>query len=151
MRPEDLAEVVRIERACFSTPWPRGAFMEEISSNPVAHCLVIRSADGDGSRIVGGYICYWILQEELVINNVAVAPELRRRGLARKMMVRAIEDACAAGCLWAFLEVRPSNEAAISLYRDLGFEILSRRRRYYADTGEDALIMRAALKGLETR
>lgn len=149
MREEDLATVMSIERASFITPWPRGAFLEEIRSNPYARCVVIRETS-DGGQALQAYICYWVLGEELLINNLAVDMARRRRGFARALMVHAFTEALGSECRVAYLEVRPSNEAAIHLYTEFGFVVVGRRKQYYPDTREDALVMRATLKALET-
>ncbi len=145
MRDADVSAVVEIENEAFNSPWPAGAFREEIR-NPVARCLVARPAGGES---VDGYICYWVIGEELLINNVAVLFARRGRGLGRLMLRRALRDGRSAGCRFAYLEVRPSNEAAIHLYESHGFATITRRKGYYSDTKEDALVMRATLKGPE--
>ena len=151
LREPDLTAVMAIEDDSFSTPWPRGAFLEELRSNVYARCLGARDSEAGTSSPVRAYICYWILGDELLVHNLAVDMAFRRQGLARQLMEHALAEARGAECRSAYLEVRPSNEAALALYAALGFTVVSRRRRYYADTNEDALVMRAALKGLETR
>ncbi|HET9481224.1 MAG TPA: ribosomal protein S18-alanine N-acetyltransferase [Candidatus Polarisedimenticolia bacterium] len=155
MTRADLAQVVAIETASFGSPWPAGAFLEEIRSNKYARSLVARRNRPEGGSApsaapVEGYICYWILADELLINNIAVRARARRLGIGRALLRHALGDAEQAGCVAAYLEVRPANVAAIRLYEAHGFTVVQRRKRYYADTGEDALVMRAALKGLET-
>jgi len=92
MHPADLADVLVIERASFSMPWSRGAFLYEIEQNKVAHCWVGRE---DG-RIVG-YICLWEVADELHVTNVAVHPDARRRGIARSLVGSVFARARAAG------------------------------------------------------
>src|SRR5437773_11042108 len=81
MRPEDLDEVLTIERASFSMPWSRGAFVYEMQQNRVARCWVAREAE----RVVG-YLCLWEVSDELHITNIAVHPTCRRRGIARALL-----------------------------------------------------------------
>jgi ribosomal-protein-alanine N-acetyltransferase len=150
MREEDLPEVMAIEQASFLTPWPRGAFLEEIRSNPYARCVVVRERAARGPAALAAYICYWILGEELLINNLAAAVARRRHGHARALVEHAFEEARASECRLAFLDVRPSNAAAIRLYSGFGFQVVGRRKQYYADSKEDALVMRATLQALET-
>ena len=150
MRERDIPQVLAIEKASFSSPWPRGAFLEEIRSNPYARCMVIREPCQNGSPRAAAYICYWILGEELLINNLAVDPGRRRLGLGTALLEHSLASGVEEGCLTAYLEVRPSNEAAIRLYESHGFSIEGRRKGYYGDTGEDALVMRAVLKARET-
>jgi ribosomal-protein-alanine N-acetyltransferase len=143
MRQRDVRQVTEIEAASFRSPWPPRAFTEELKHPEVSRCLVARGRD-DGAVL--GYICCWEVGDELMINNLAVSPEARRGGIARALLRRVLEDAKAAGCATAWLEVRPSNVAAIHLYEGHGFSVVSRRRGYYTDTREDALIMRTFLE-----
>ncbi len=141
MRAEDLDEVVAIERTAFSMPWSRGAFLYELQQNRVARCLVMR----EDARVVG-YLCLWEIGDELHITNVAVHLDYRRRGVARSLLAGVIDDARARKLKLVVLEVRPSNPEARALYESFGFRIVGRRRGYYYDTGEDALIMEIALQ-----
>ena len=88
MRPEDLDEVLGIERASFSMPWSRGAFLYEIQQNRVARCWVMR----EDARVVG-YLCLWEVSDEVHVTNVAVRPDCRRRGLARTLLRGILEEA----------------------------------------------------------
>src|SRR5262247_4868826 len=140
MRLEDLDEVLEIERASFSMPWSRGAFTYEIERNRVARCWVMR----EESRVVG-YLCLWEVADELHITNVAVHPAYRRRGIAREMLAAVLDDAVRRSLSVVGLEVRPTNAEARALYESFGFRVVGRRRGYYYDTGEDALVMEATL------
>ena len=141
MRPEDLEEVLVIERASFSMPWSKGAFLYEMQQNRVARCLVTRE---DG-RVVG-YLCLWEVADEVHITNIAVHPGARRRGIARRMLAGILAEARARRHRIVVLEVRPSNTEALGLYGSFGFRVVGRRRGYYYDTGEDALVMEMALQ-----
>ncbi len=142
----DLDQVLAIERVSFVTPWTRAAFCYEIEQNKVARCTTMRSA----GRVVG-YLCLWEIGHEIHITNLAVHPELRRRGVGRKLLALAMAEGVARGVTLAFLEVRPTNAQALKLYESLGFQIIGRRTGYYFDTGEDALVMEARLGGDEAR
>ena len=146
MLPPDLPDVLVIERASFSMPWSRGAFLYEIEQTHVARCWVGRE---DG-RIVG-YICLWDVADELHVTNVAVHPDARRRGIARALLESVFGHARAAGSRMVLLEVRPSNTEAIALYDSFGFRAVGRRRGYYYDTGEDALVMEALVSSVAPR
>lgn len=148
MREEHLPAVLDIERRSFSTPWPEEAFLSDLGGAPWAHARVLLDADrpDKGPR---GYVCFWTLQGELTIQNVATHPEDRRLGGAWRMIEEAFAEGRRAGCRWAWLEVRPSNAAAIDLYVRWGFAPVSRRRGYYEDTGEDAIVMRAKVDRAE--
>jgi [ribosomal protein S18]-alanine N-acetyltransferase len=141
MRAEDLDDVVAIERVAFTMPWSRGAFLYEIEQNRAARCWVIR----ENSRIVG-YLCLWEVADEVHITNVAVHPAWRRRGIARAVLTEILDHARQRGLRMACLEVRPTNMEARSLYEALGFQVVGRRKGYYYDTGEDALVMEAPLE-----
>jgi ribosomal-protein-alanine N-acetyltransferase len=144
MRPADLDEVLAIERASFTMPWSRGAVLYEIEQNRVARCYVTREAE----RIVG-YICVWEVADEMHITNIAVHPDVRRRGIGRSLLGSVLEDARRRGTRAVVLEVRPSNREARALYESFGFRVVGRRRGYYYDTGEDALVMEVTLAGEE--
>ena len=139
MRPEDLEEVLRIETASFSQPWNREMFQTELSPG-MSLALVARS-EGEGGELLG-YLCGWVVRDEFYINNVAVEPTYRQRGIGKKLILEALTRAVERGARTASLEVRVSNVAAQVLYRRLGFTVVGRRRRYYTEPVEDALIMR---------
>ena len=140
MRPGDLDEVLAIERASFTMPWSRGAFLYEIEQNRVARCLVVRE---DG--IIVGYMCVWEIADEVHVTNIAVHPAYRRRGIARNLLHGLVANARARELRMIVLEVRPSNHQAIALYESFNFRVTGRRRGYYYDTGEDALVMEMRL------
>ncbi len=141
MRTRDLDEVVAIERASFTLPWSRGAFVYEMEQNRVARCWVMR----DDDRIVG-YVCLWEIGDEVHVTNIAVRPESRRRGLGRTLLANVLEDARRRQLRIVGLEVRPSNHEALNLYESFGFKVVGRRKGYYYDTGEDALVMELRLE-----
>jgi len=88
-----------------------------------------------------GLGCYWSILEEAHITILAVHPDYQRQGLGQLLLYALLRDAKRRHLEWATLEVKPSNQAALSLYQKLGFAKAGRRRRYYQDTGEDALIL----------
>jgi ribosomal-protein-alanine N-acetyltransferase len=141
MRAGDLDEVLAIERASFTMPWSRGAFLYEIEQNRVARCRVVR----DGDELVG-YVCVWEIADEVHVTNIAVHPAHRRRGIARGLLQLLLTEARARDLRLVVLEVRPSNHQAIALYESFGFRVTGRRRGYYYDTGEDALVMETRLE-----
>jgi ribosomal-protein-alanine N-acetyltransferase len=140
MTIEDLPRVLAIERGAFTSPWTEANFRHEIDDNPLAWNLVVR-ADG---RVLA-FACAYVVADELMINDLAVEPSARRRGLGRALLKHLIDGGRVRGCHRATLEVRPSNAPARALYEAFGFALVGRRRGYYADTGEDALLLSRAL------
>jgi len=140
MTVDDLDEVLGIERESFQTPWSRAAFRYELTQNRVARSIVVRV----GTQLVG-YLCLWEIGHEIHITNLAVHPSFRRRGLARALLARVLQEGRRSAVELVFLEVRPTNVEALALYESFGFRVIGRRRGYYFDTGEDALVMEARL------
>ena|SRR5687768_8858018 len=141
MRSRDLDEVVAIERTSFTLPWSRGAFLYEMEQNRVARCWVLREAEH-----VIGYVCLWEIGDEVHVTNIAVHPESRRRGLGRTLLSSVLDDARQRRLRVVGLEVRPSNHEALGMYDSFGFKVVGRRKGYYYDTGEDALVMELDLE-----
>ena len=137
----DLDEVVALERESFGDPWHREAFLAEIRGAPRVRWPVVAFCP-DG---LAGYVIAWFVADEAQVANLAVAPSQRGRGLGRRLLEAVLEEARERGCRSVHLEVRPSNTVALSLYESAGFRQVGRRRHYYADTGEDALVMRLDL------
>ena len=136
MQPEDLDDVLRIEAVSFSEPWTRTMFEAELGHG-VSLALVARTAEGE----FVGYVCGALVGEVLHINNVAVDPRVRGRGVGKTLVRSVLSGASRRGARAATLEVRASNLAAQVLYRHCGFKVVGRRRRYYTAPVEDALIM----------
>lgn len=139
---KDLPRVLRIERESFPAPWSAAMFALELTRAD-SLCLV-GEADGE---IVGYVVCSQ-LDLDWHLMNIAVPPPCRGRGIAKALMTSLLAELGNEARMT--LEVRPSNQAAIALYESFGFMLAGRRTRYYADTGEDALIMwrtEATLRG----
>ena len=135
MTEGDLTQVVAIEQHSFPHPWTIEHFRDELRS-PHAYPLVAATADG----VIAGYLCPSLVLDEGEILDVAVREEYRGRGIGRLLTETALKGLRERGALRVSLEVRTSNEAAIALYRHLGFTVTGRRKRYY-ENGEDALLM----------
>ncbi len=142
LKPPDLDEVLLIERLSFPNPWSRRAFLHELQDNSVAQLWVSRPEHGGG---VVGYLCLWFIVDEVHITNLAVHPSQRRQGVARALIATVLGRCRAAGAARAILEVRPSNQEAQRLYESFGFRTVGRRKGYYFDNGEDALVMEVDL------
>lgn len=140
MAAGDLPAVLAIERASFPTPWTEQNFRHEIEANPHAWNLVV-----DGAQGISAYACCYLMAGELQINDIAVHPGSRRRGLGGWLLDEILDRAVQRGARRATLEVRPSNAAARALYASRGFAESGRRPGYYADSGEDAILMERRL------
>jgi ribosomal-protein-alanine N-acetyltransferase len=153
LRYSDLPQVIAIERRAFPTPWSLAMFVLELSK-PSGICLAAVEPDdsrgahlGQAGRRAGarrekrlvGYLICSRYDQAWHLMNIAVDPDLRRRGFASELLAEMIERAGADAPLT--LEVRTSNSGAIALYERFGFRSAGTRRRYYRDTGEDAVIM----------
>jgi ribosomal-protein-alanine N-acetyltransferase len=130
--PADLDAVAAIEQRVFPDPWSRESFRRLLGGL----ALVAEGDDG-----VDGYLFALWVDDESEILNVAVRPEVRRRGIARRLMARALERLADAGVRHVFLEVRESNAAARAFYDRQGFRPVGRRRGYYRQPREDALVL----------
>lgn len=131
-----IDEIMEIEKLSFTIPWSREALIEEITRNKFAVYLSARVS----GKIVG-YIGMWCVCDEGHITNIAIHPEFRRNGIGSALMQKLIEIAMKRNITSMTLEVRKSNHIAQNLYKKFGFEACGIRKSYYADNGEDALIM----------
>jgi ribosomal-protein-alanine N-acetyltransferase len=134
---DDLDAVLAIEGAVFSSPWSRRAFEREVDGTVPAS--ITWAALDDGALV--GYLVSWLVEDELHIGNVAVAPRAQATGVGTALLRRALADAAERRVRFATLEVRVSNVRAIRLYERFGFRPVAMRKRYYADNDEDALVM----------
>lgn len=139
MREDHVAQVVALEKRCFSDPWSEKSIEFELY-NPLSAWLV---AETDG--VVTGYIGAQSVPPEADVMNLAVSPDCRRQGIGAKLLCAMFELLHGKGIETLFLEVRPSNSAAIALYEANGFVQVGRRPKYYVNPTEDALILRKEL------
>jgi [ribosomal protein S18]-alanine N-acetyltransferase len=173
---QQLNAAVELDQLCFGGLWTRSGYERELDS-PNSQLLVLESASGERESGFGGQSsevldqnsvrtdaiavpapqrpllglgCYWSILEEAHITILAVHPDYQRQGMGKLILYALLRDARRRQLEWATLEVKPSNQAALSLYQKFGFTIAGRRRNYYKDTGEDALILwRSGLQTLE--
>ncbi len=142
MTLEDVPAVIDLDHKSFSLPWPERSFRFEVTENPASHCWV---AELDGKVV--GMIVVWLIVDEAHVATIATHPDFRRRGVAQRLLAHALLQLIEEGARSSFLEVRESNEAAQAMYRKFGYEETGRRRRYYSDNDEDAILM--SLNSLE--
>lgn len=142
MEDGDLSCVLEIENLSFPNPWHEMTFKGEIRNRRISFPFVV--VHKSENRIIG-YIIFWQVNEQVQINNIAVHPDFRRMGVAESVLLQILDHVRKEGVLFVTLEVRPSNLAARSLYRKLGFEVLGIRENYYNNPQEHALIMGKSL------
>jgi ribosomal-protein-alanine N-acetyltransferase len=135
--PAGLDSVLAIEHASFTSPWTREMYLSEMANTGRSFLYVARNSE---LRIVG-FCAFWRIADELHINNLAVAPEWRRGGVATALLSHVLGEGARLGTRRATLEVRQSNEAARRLYERFGFVVAGLRRSYYSNPTEDALVL----------
>ena len=146
MAEADVTDVVTLERASYQFPWSEGIFRDCLRVGYI--CRVVTSAN----RLIG-YGVMSVGAGEAHILNLCVDAAFRCQGIGRRMLDYLLDRGAAAGMNEAFLEVRPSNTAAIRLYLSLGFDQVGMRRGYYQAVGgrEDAAVLKLALRGRRSR
>jgi ribosomal-protein-alanine N-acetyltransferase len=138
----DIPRVVAVEQASYAMTWPAKAYRHELQQNDLAHYFVLRlTPQLTTQSALIGLGGFWLMADEIHISTIAIHPDWRGLGLGEWMLTRLLEEGQALGAAVATLEVRPSNRAARSLYEKYGFQEVGRRRNYYTDNGEDALIL----------
>jgi len=135
MKRKDLDQVLEIENLSFPVPWPRESFLAELR-NPLAQYIV-----AEEGFLIQGYAGVWLIFDEGHITNVAVHPRTRGKRIGEMLLTTLVGSMCLNQVKSLTLEVRPSNKSALALYRRMGFEQAGRRKGYYSDNDEDALIM----------
>ena len=167
MQLDDIPEVSRVERRCFSNPWPESAYRRELRNPEGNHYIVLRRrqkisaetqsvAEQRGRLLllpllrkperrnadpIIGFAGMWILFDESHVTTIGVAPEFRGQGLGELLLVNLFDAAMRRNGQWLTLEVRVTNRTAQALYEKYGFTRQGIRRHYYSDNGEDADIM----------
>jgi len=140
MTVEDVPDVYALDVLSFNLPWTQRSFLYEVKENSKARNWVVEGFDSSGQHLVA-MLVLWLILDEVHIATLAVHPEFRRQGIAHRLLQTALNASYNEGALRSFLEVRAGNIAALAMYRELGFEVVGRRSRYYHDNNEDALLM----------
>jgi ribosomal-protein-alanine N-acetyltransferase len=140
MREPDVPTVQAIEREIFSTPWPRNAYSRELASRNSAHYIVLKRLHAGEEEIVG-YAGMWRMYDEAHVTTIGVRHDLQHRGYGRILFAALVQAAYDMGAKWVTLEVRTSNDNAMKMYESFGFKVIGRRKGYYTDNGEDAIVM----------
>jgi ribosomal-protein-alanine N-acetyltransferase len=135
MDMDDVPEIMAVDRLCFRAPWSENAYQSELK-NSVAFYLVAR-CDG----VLVGFGGAWLVMDEAHVTTLGVHPDYRGRGIGERLFAEMLAEAIRRGVQRASLEVRESNDSARRLYEKYGFTPVARRRGYYSDNGEDAVVM----------
>lgn len=134
---EDLDGVLAVEEESFTNPWTKEMYAWELQNRSVCHIFVVRTPE----HRVAGFCAFWLVVDEIHINNLAIRPALRGQGIGTQLIRRVFDEAKRLGARRATLEVRRSNEAARRLYERVGFRVTGTRPNYYTNPVEDALIL----------
>ncbi len=137
---KDLIDILGIEKVSFPTPWPISMYLPYFGEDNVVFLV----AEKDGK--IAGYACSYLVLDEVHLLKIAVEPKYRRRGVGALLMSRLGVESAARGGAIVWLEVRHGNESGVKFYRRLGFAVVAVRKKYYADTGEDAIVMAKRLE-----
>ncbi len=140
MQNGDIDQVALIDAESFPNPWPKQSYHYEINENLNSRAWVLEVQKGEKKEIAAMAVL-WLVLDEVHIGTIAVHPAYRGVGLGKQFLSEILEKAFEEGVIKAFLEVRRSNEAAIQLYRGLGFKVDGVRKEYYRDNREDAIMM----------
>jgi ribosomal-protein-alanine N-acetyltransferase len=152
MELDDIDQIMKIEQAAFSAPWPASAYRYELTKNDLSTYLVLRQRHLPAPTrrrflhqkpppSILAYGGFWIMVDEAHISTIATLPQRRGHGLGEMMLVALIDAAILRQAILVTLEVRVSNEVAQNLYQKYHFAVVGRRKGYYHDNNEDALIM----------
>ena len=144
MTLSELEDVFSIEKLSYSSPWPISQFEKELQ-NPISCKFTARLIQG-GKEIVAAYIIFWVVADEAHILNISTHPDFRRMGIAKNLLVFALDYMEDRSVREVFLEVRRSNIIAQKLYRGFGFKEIDVRKGYYGDNNEDAIVMALDMK-----
>lgn len=136
----DVDAVLGLAKSLKDAPhWPRAAYLQALDPFAEPRRIALVAANADGA--MGGFVVASVLSPQAELETIAVAAASQRRGLARRLLLALAQELRLAGVAELFLEVRVTNQPALSLYRSLGFAETGRRPRYYADPVEDAVLM----------
>lgn len=137
----DLDEIVAIEAVSFSHPWTRQMYLRELQNPDVSFLYVLRVPGEGQPHRIAGFCSFWLVLDEIHINNLAVRADHQGQGVGTTLLQRVLDAGASRGAERATLEVRRSNAAARRLYERLAFEVAGTRPNYYVSPSEDALIL----------
>ena len=134
---QDLDGVLAVESESFTNPWTRDMYAWELQNRTMCHILLVRTS----ACRVAGFCAFWLVFDEIHINNIALRPDFRARGIGTALLRQVLAEGQHLGARRATLEVRASNQLARRLYERMGFYVAGVRRNYYSGPVEDALIL----------
>lgn len=149
LRVSDLPQVMGIELLSFPTPAKEATYRYELTENLLAHYQALTLGNDGRIAPLLGYAGYWLMADEVHVSIIAVDPEWRGCGLGELLLLNQLYLAVGHDAMLVTLEVRESNTVAQALYRKYDFDVVGWRRRYYRDTGEDAVLMTTYLAGTQ--
>lgn len=158
MRVEDISQVVEIDQRSFPMPWSARSYLFEINDNNAGHMVVVEAVGEEQpsnglknvlrrltkptfTPVITGYAGFWLIEGEAHVSTIAVHPDYRGRGLGEVLLAGILSRSMALKAEYSVLEVRVSNESALTLYRKYEYEIVGQRKNYYRDNNEDAYLM----------
>ena len=136
-----IPEIVALDRICLGGLWTASAYLREVESSQSTLLALYLKIDRQGSGQVIGMACLWAIVDEAHITLLAIAPDYRRQGLGKLLLLTLLKDAIARKLEWATLEVNINNKKAIDLYQKIGFKVAGTRKRYYQPAGDDAAVL----------
>ena len=137
---KDIDSIAALEPLCFDDPWTPQMIRSDVMDLPFSTYVL-----GEVDEKLVGYVGIMVVRDECQVNNVAVHPDYRKKGIGGTLLKTALSFAKKNGAEEAFLEVREGNDDAISLYESMGFKRLGVRKGYYENNGENAVVMRKDL------
>lgn len=144
MLMDDIDELLFIENSSFPVPWSRDIFVRELQL-PISRSLIAKIHKNQLLEIAG-YLIYWVIAGEVQVHKIAVREDVRRSGIASALMEAMIKCSCDESATSCTLEVGRSNGSAKKLYEKFNFTVIEVRKRYYPESGDDALVMCLDLK-----
>ncbi len=141
MQEADIVNVNSLEQAAYRSTRPKRDYLYELRYNRLAHYFVMHPTAAHTATVMIGAAGIWMIGSEAHVITIAIHPTWQQHSLGAWLLLRLLEEGRILKAETATLEVRPSNQRAITLYQKYGFEEVGRRPNYYSDTGEDALIL----------
>lgn len=141
MRADDIPQVTALDHLSFADPWPQGSFEYELKASKYSLCLVAEDTNAPEGQAIVGALVIWLIVDEAHIATIAIHPDYRHRGIARRLLAEGLLQAAERGAVKSLLEVRSGNAEALHLYYGFGYKAVGLRPNYYQAEQEDALLL----------